>query len=160
VDATSPSGAVVTYTPPTGKDPFDGGQLTVTCTPPSGSTFSIGSTVVDCSATSHTGVTTHVHFTITVKNHNPPVITVPVPGMVVPAQPATGSIVNSTATAQDFLGNSVPVTCTPASGTKFPLGVTVVNCTATDSSGNVGTASFTVQVRFGGFMLLPPVKAD
>jgi hypothetical protein len=160
VDATSPAGAVVTYTPPTAKDPFDGGDLQVTCVPPSGSTFPIGPTDVDCSATTHVGTKGDRHFTITVKNHNPPVITVPVPGIVVQAQTPTGSIVNYTVSAKDFLGNSVPVTCAPASGTKFPLGVKVVNCSATDSSGNTGTASFTVQVRFGGFTLLPPVKSN
>ncbi len=36
--------------------------------------------------------------------------------------------------------------CLPASGTVFPLGTTVVDCLATDPSGNTTTASFTVTV--------------
>src|SRR5205814_7791489 len=36
--------------------------------------------------------------------------------------------------------------CTPASGSLFPVGVTVVNGTATDTSGNTNSCSFTVTV--------------
>jgi hypothetical protein len=39
------------------------------------------------------------------------------------------------------------VTCTPASGSTFPIGTTTVNCEATDAAGNVGTALFTVTVN-------------
>jgi hypothetical protein len=52
VDATSPAGAVVTYTVPTVYDqanPLD--PPTAVCTPPSGSTFAIGTTTVTCTAT-------------------------------------------------------------------------------------------------------------
>ena len=38
------------------------------------------------------------------------------------------------------------VSCTPASGATFPLGATTVSCTATDTRGNSGAASFTVTV--------------
>jgi HYR domain len=37
--------------------------------------------------------------------------------------------------------------CSPAPGSAFALGETPVGCTATDSHGNVGTASFSVAVR-------------
>jgi hypothetical protein len=37
-------------------------------------------------------------------------------------------------------------TCSPASGTIFPVGTTTVTCTASDAAGNKGTASFTVTV--------------
>ncbi len=40
----------------------------------------------------------------------------------------------------------VPVTCDPASGSRFPVGVTTVTCTATDASGNTGRAQFEVAV--------------
>jgi hypothetical protein len=50
VDATSPAGAPVTYTPPTANDPGDSASPTVSCSAPSGSTFAIGSTNVTCSA--------------------------------------------------------------------------------------------------------------
>ena len=48
--------------------------------------------------------------------------------------------------AYDACSGYRPVTGTPASGSVFPLGTTVVTCTATDACGNVGTGSFTVTV--------------
>lgn len=44
------------------------------------------------------------------------------------------------------MGGAPPVqtTCTPASGSTFPLGSTTVNCTATDASSRTAMCSFTV----------------
>lgn len=39
------------------------------------------------------------------------------------------------------------VVCDPPSGSRFPLGLTVVDCTATDTAGNVGHCSFNVTVN-------------
>jgi hypothetical protein len=50
-------------------------------------------------------------------------------------------------TATDNVDASDPVTCHPASGSRFALGRTRVTCSATDSSDNTGTASFTVTVK-------------
>ena len=57
-----------------------------------------------------------------------------------------GAKIDYTAAAEDAVDGPVPVTCDPASGSLFPLGTTKVTCTATDSSGNTGTATadFTV----------------
>ena len=44
-------------------------------------------------------------------------------------------------------GNSGPVICTPPSGTTFPMGSTVVICTATNTCGDAATCSFTVTVK-------------
>jgi hypothetical protein len=49
-------------------------------------------------------------------------------------------------TAQDEVDGVVPVTCSPRSGTPFAIGRARVTCTATDTSGNTGTATFTVRV--------------
>jgi hypothetical protein len=49
--------------------------------------------------------------------------------------------------AQDDVDGPVPATCTPASGSAFHIGRTRVTCTATDSSANTGTSSFTVTVK-------------
>jgi len=38
------------------------------------------------------------------------------------------------------------ISCTPGSGIGFPVGVTTVNCTGTDASGNTATGSFPVTV--------------
>ena len=40
--------------------------------------------------------------------------------------------------------------CVPASGTQFPIGTTIVACTATDASGNTARGTFTVHVRGAG----------
>ena len=50
-------------------------------------------------------------------------------------------------TASDNAESQVPVTCTPRSGSRFPIGRTVVTCSATDSSANTANASFRVTVR-------------
>ena len=69
--------------------------------------------------------------------------------MVVRATSAAGTPVSFTVTAVDFPDGPVPVTCTPPSGSLFPLGVTTVTCTATDSDHNTTTKSFTVTSRNG-----------
>jgi hypothetical protein len=48
--------------------------------------------------------------------------------------------------ASDLDDLVVSTSCTPAPGQEFPLGATPIDCTAVDSNGNVGTASFTVVV--------------
>lgn len=49
--------------------------------------------------------------------------------------------------AADAVDGTVSVSCTPRSGSSFKLGRTAVKCSATDSSGNTGTAAFTVTVK-------------
>ena len=67
----------------------------------------------------------------------PPVITVP-EDMVVEATSEQGAVVTYAVTAQDDRDGTVPVECTPESGSTFPIGVTTVECTATDTAGNIG----------------------
>ena len=50
-------------------------------------------------------------------------------------------------TATDAVDGTVPVSCAPASGSTFPIGTTVVTCSATDAHGNTGQATFTVKVQ-------------
>ncbi len=76
----------------------------------------------------------------------PPVITVPADITVNATSPA-GANVTYTVTATDENPTNPIVTCTPASGTTFPIGDTNVACTASDASGNTATASFTVHVK-------------
>lgn len=65
VNATGPSGAVVTFSV-TANDAEDG-ALPVTCTPPSGGLFAIGPTPVSCTATDAGGNQSRVDFTVTVR---------------------------------------------------------------------------------------------
>ncbi|QDU69370.1 HYR domain-containing protein [Engelhardtia mirabilis] len=49
-------------------------------------------------------------------------------------------------TATDNCDPAPTVSCSPASGSTFPVGTTVVTCTATDACGNVSSSNFTVTV--------------
>ena len=59
--------------------------------------------------------------------------------------------------AHDASGSPLPVLCDPAPGSTFPLGDTVVNCTATDSLGVQGGTSFIVRVLDD---VQPPAATD
>jgi hypothetical protein len=145
-----PAHAVVNFTVTTDAD------ATVDCDPPSGSIF-FGTTTVNCTATNTGGGVTTGSFTVTVigGDNTPPVLTLPADFSVEATGPS-GATVTFTATAVDNVDGSVPVTCTPASGSLFPLGSTTVNCSASDLSGNVAHGSFHVVV----VDTTPPVIVD
>jgi len=68
-DAGSCVGAVVTWTDPTATDNCDPSP-TVVCSPPSGSTFGIGTTMVTCTATDACGNESSCSFDVTVNDVN------------------------------------------------------------------------------------------
>jgi subtilisin family serine protease len=139
VEATSKTATVVNFTA-TASD-ADGHTLTPICTPASGSKLALGTTTVTCKATDSAGRSTTKTFTVTVVDTTPPVITVPAGiSRSVPGPKA----VTYSASATDLVDGPVPVTCLPASGTKFPIGTTTVSCSAKDASGNSATVTFTV----------------
>jgi len=49
--------------------------------------------------------------------------------------------------ATDETDGAVPASCIPRTGSRFKLGRTAVNCSASDESGNTASARFTVTVR-------------
>ena len=53
----------------------------------------------------------------------------------------------TTRLAADAVDGATPVGCTPAQGAAFPLGTTIVECSASDAAGNVAAGSFPVHVR-------------
>ena len=147
VEATSADGAEVTYTA-TAEDDVDG-PVDVSCTPASGSTFPLGETTVECSATDEAGNEATGSFKVTVTkpaDTTAPVLTLP-DDKTVEATSADGAEVTYTATAEDDVDGPVDVSCTPASGSTFPLGETTVECSATDEAGNEATGSFNVIVQ-------------
>jgi len=143
VNASGPAGAVVTFTA-SALDVVDG-SLTPTCTPSSGSTFMLGSATVTCSVTDKAGNLGSVSFNVTVADRTPPALTLP-SDMTVQATSPGGAVVTFSASASDLVDGSVPVTCTPASGSTFLGGTTVVTCSAMDKAGNSASASFKVTV--------------
>ncbi|MEK6289353.1 MAG: HYR domain-containing protein [Acidobacteriota bacterium] len=135
--ATGQCFAVVTYAAPT----TTGTCGTVTCSPASGSMFPIGTTIVTCASTAGPSCS----FAVTVNDTQAPVITCP-------GDITTTTTINSPCAVATFAPTAtdncpgVTTLCSPASGSCFAVGTTTVTCTATDSSSNTATCSFTVSV--------------
>ncbi len=68
-----------------------------------------------------------------------------------PKNGTPGETVFFSVTASDDVDPAPSVVCVPPSGSLFPRGTTIVNCLATDASGNQSTCMFPVVV-------LPPVR--
>lgn len=78
----------------------------------------------------------------------PPEVTPP-PDQEVSTTSSSGKIVNfPRITATDNIRVTSGPTCTPPSTSKFPVGTTIVKCIASDAAGNVGSATFTVTVKY------------
>ena len=58
----------------------------------------------------------------------------------------SGAPVSYTVTASDAVDSSLTINCSAPSGSVFPLGVTIVTCTATDDSGNSASDTGTMTV--------------
>jgi hypothetical protein len=155
VEATGPSGAVVTYSGASATDLVDG-SITPICSPASGSTFPLGINTVTCTATDAHGNSASKSFSITVQDTTPPVLTLPSDITVITVG-MSGATVTYSVSATDLVDGSITPICTPASGSTFPLGVTTVNCTATDAHGNVANGSFKVTVTFTFLGFFQPV---
>ena len=143
----NPCVAVVNYTTPTASgnctDPDTGRPADpVSCSPPSGTAFPVGTTPVTC-----TNGVFACSFSVTVhetRTGTTPTITCPSNMTVPESSPGSGSATvtfNATAT-----GNCPNVSCSPPSGSSFPVGTTTVNCTATDDANNTASCSFTITV--------------
>ena len=118
--------------------------VSVVSNPPSGSAFPKGTTTVTATATDASGNTATCSFTVTVVDTQPPVITCPPNQNVsVPIGQPCGVVNYPAPTASDNCPG-VAVVCSPPSGSCFPNGTTTVTCTATDTSGNTASCSFTV----------------
>ncbi|KQZ83316.1 hypothetical protein ASD56_13520 [Microbacterium sp. Root166] len=146
VEATSAAGAAVDFASMVSATDETGPAIvSVDCLPASGSVFSLGTTTVSCSATDAAGNTGAGSFAVVVRDTTDPVVG----SMTDIGFEATDehTIVNWTdPTATDAVTVSPAVTCTPASGTGFAVGDTTVTCSATDTAGNTGSASFTVTI--------------
>jgi len=97
-------------------------------------------------ATDAAGNTTSASRTVTVTDTQAPAFTQPVNIAANSAAGICGANVNYTVSATDACGSPVTYTYSQASGTVFPIGITTVNVTATDASGNTVSRSFTVTI--------------
>ena len=140
-EASSASGAVVTYAAPTASDFFG---AAVVCTPASGSTFALGDTTVTCTATDTNGNSALATFSVTVKDSTMPVVA-PIANITKEATGPATTVTYATS-AVDAVSGQVPVMCAPASGASFVVGASTVTCSATDGAGNTGSTSFSVTI--------------
>src|SRR5204863_441584 len=118
------------------------------CSPASGSVFPAGVTTIVCIARDASDNQAQVSFTVTVRDTTLPALSQP-GDLVVEQQTPAGAVVTfATPTATDAADPAPAVTCSPASGSVFSVGQTVVTCVATDAAGNVSApVTFTVTVR-------------
>ena len=137
---------VVSYPAATATDAVTANPV-ISCSPASGSTFPAGPTTVSCTATDGAGNASSGSFTVTVAvvDTTPPAVTVPAP-ISTEATQATGAVVTFSASASDTVSGTLTPSCSPASGSTFPVGPSSVTCSATDGAGNTGSATFTVTV--------------
>lgn len=152
IEATGPDGEVVDFIV-TATDTVDPDPA-VTCTPPSGSVFEVGTTEVSCTATDNADNTSEpATFDVTVEDTIPPVID-ELEDMTVVATGPGGAEVDFQVTATDRIDPDPAITCTPSSGSLFEIGSTLVSCTATDDAENTSApVTFTITVLGGGDLL-------
>jgi len=147
--------AIVTYSA-SASDNCPGASIS--CDPPSGSSFPVGQTTVTCTATDAAGNHATCSFTVTVNDTQAPVATCPQDITVPAAEGQCSAIVTYSASASDNCPGA-SISCDPPSGSSFPVGQTTVTCTATDAAGNHATCSFTVTVTDEGAPVLGLITA-
>jgi hypothetical protein len=137
---------VVNYPDPTvlpGTDP----KPEVQCTPPSGSLFPVGPTVVTCTVKDSCANQDSCSFTVLVRpDLRPPVLHCPSNIVVCVPTNVDCREIHYTVGVHDDADPAPTVVCEPPSGTCFPLGTTPVICRAVDKCGNESKCSFTVSV--------------
>lgn len=107
----------------------------------------VGSRTATCSYTDSRGLSGTANTTYTIVDTTAPTLAGVPADQTAEATGPTGATVTYTApTATDTVDGSLPVTCTPASGSTFGLGSTTVTCSATDNSANTATKTFSVNV--------------
>jgi hypothetical protein len=153
VEATGPSGAVVSLTG-SGTDP-DGDAFSLrwysALGDTDGPTFSgqipLGFSQVVLVATDSKGATGTTDTLVKVQDTTPPVISNTPAKIALPATGRNGAAATWVIpTAIDLVSGVVAVACDHQSGSTFPLGRTLVTCSASDAAGNTTKATFTVFV--------------
>lgn len=135
---------VVTWPAPTVTDNCPG--ATGSCSPASGSSFGVGTTLVTCTATDASGNTASCTFTVTVTDSQPPVITGCPANITQGNDPNLCSAVVTWTPPTATDNCTVTLTSTHNPGDTFPVGTATVTYTATDGY-NTTTCSFTVTVN-------------
>ena len=147
VEATSADGATATFDSPVASDAVSG-TIDGACTPESGSVFPVGDTAVECTATDEAGNTGTTSFIVHVVDTTAPVLAVHADITAEATGPAGAEVFYTAPTATDAVDGDPTVDCSPAADSMFPIGDTIVSCTATDDFGNESEPeTFTVTVK-------------
>jgi hypothetical protein len=142
-EALSLEGSIVSYDA-TATDSF-GKPADVRCDPKSGSLFPMKVTTVKCTAFGPNGKTIDEAFDVRVADTTAPALSLP-RDFEVQAPNPEGAFVSYSAGAKDGIDGEIFADCSPASGSLFAAGVTIVNCSSTDKAGNRASGSFAVNV--------------
>jgi len=146
-DTTIEYGSAVTFHPPKAADYCCSTNVSVTLlssnlisfTPPCQSVFRAVWQATDCCSNSATCTQT-----VTVVDSIAPYLCCP---NDITVYTCSNSIpVKWKVIVTDNATSGLQATCNPPSGSSFPIGTTMVSCTATDACGNVGSCSFNVTV--------------
>lgn len=140
--------AVVSWVAPTASDNCAGVGIAQTAGLFSGSSFPIGTSTVEYTATDGYGNTALCSFTITVVDNEAPFAGCFGDVSVNAAFGACDAIASWTTpiVTDNCPGATISQTGGPASGSTFPIGSTLITYTATDAAGNTNTCSFNVNV--------------
>ncbi|MGA1076298.1 MAG: HYR domain-containing protein, partial [Ilumatobacteraceae bacterium] len=118
----------------------------VVCDPASGDVLGLGDHRVFCVAEDGSGNSRSVWFVVTVADETDPVFAAAEDQTFFPDRPGVDGVEFEVPSVSDNSGVAPSVVCDPVSGSVFPIGATLVTCTATDGSGNSSEVSFTVTV--------------
>jgi hypothetical protein len=136
-------------------DPAINAYLDANCQTPAPAEFPLGTTVITWCATDFAGNTSTIQQSIVITDNTPPVVTVSFPeGNSQDTNSLSGKNVSFDVTVDDIFPDAASVACETApdspvsSGDLFPVGYTTVTCYASDTSGNPGSGSATVEVVF------------
>jgi HYR domain len=130
----------------TASDDEDDPDPVATCSPSPGDVLPMGDTAVTCATTDSGGLTATGTFEVHVVDTTPPVFG-GLPDRTVTTTDPAGAVATWPAPAASDVADSAPaVSCSPSSGSWFPVGTTTVTCTATDASGNSDSTSFAIRV--------------
>lgn len=109
--------------------------------------LTVGPNLVTCTAIDNAGNSSVGSYTITVVDATAPSITVP-SDFSVNTDPVTGTAspdLNDNVDVFDAVDTNLTATCT-ADVYPLPMGANLISCTATDTAGNTGTATYTITV--------------
>ena len=101
-----------------------------------------------CAAADAVGNTTTAQYSVSVLDTIAPTFDTVPSSFALEATSGSGAVANFVApTASDVVDTDPAVSCDAVSGSTFPLGTTLVTCSAVDDSGNTAVVSFDITVQ-------------